>query len=105
MVRGAGRVFFPNWFGEITMKMRNRLSRGASRTVRTWIGGSEVEGLERRVLLSAAIAALGNQQTFLSGPNPLAVALGDVNRDGKLDAVVANNTGDTINVLLNDGTG
>ena len=67
--------------------------------------GARAEELERRVLLSAAIAALGNQQTFLSGQDPRAVALVDVNRDGKLDAVVANTTGNTISVLMNDGTG
>src|SRR5579859_7550864 len=85
--------------------MRNQQSKHAVGTVRRWVGGWKPEELERRVLLSAAIAALGNEQTFLSGANPHAVALADLNRDGKLDAVVANNTGDTVSALLNDGTG
>jgi hypothetical protein len=34
----------------------------------------QVEGLERRVLLSTAIAAFGPQQTFAVGSQPRAVA-------------------------------
>ncbi|HSZ57078.1 MAG TPA: VCBS repeat-containing protein, partial [Tepidisphaeraceae bacterium] len=52
----------------------------------------QVEGLERRVLLSSAIAAFNPQQAFPTGTNPLALAVADVNRDGKLDLIVANNT-------------
>jgi hypothetical protein len=65
----------------------------------------QVENLERRVLLSSAIAAFGAQQTFPTGANPLALAVADVNRDGKPDLVVANNTDGNVGVLLGDGTG
>jgi hypothetical protein len=65
----------------------------------------QVEGLERRVLLSSAIAAFNPQQAFPTGTNPLALAVADVNRDGKLDLIVANNTDGNVGVLLGDGTG
>jgi hypothetical protein len=39
------------------------------------------------------------------GSNAVAVAVGDFNRDGKLDAVVANSNTNNIGVLLNNGNG
>jgi hypothetical protein len=65
----------------------------------------QVEGLERRVLLSTAIAAFNPQQVFPAGTNPLSLAVADVNRDGKLDLIVANNTDGNVGVLMGDGTG
>jgi hypothetical protein len=65
----------------------------------------QVENLERRVLLSSAIAAFNPQQAFSTGTNPLALAVADVNRDGKPDLIVANNTDGNVGVLLGDGTG
>jgi hypothetical protein len=65
----------------------------------------QVEALERRVLLSSAIAAFNAQQAFPTGTNPLSLAVADVNRDGKLDLIVANNTDGNVGVLLGDGTG
>ena len=35
------------------------------------------------------------------GSNPISVAIGDLNGDGKPDLAVANYTGDTVAVLLN----
>jgi hypothetical protein len=45
------------------------------------------------------------QQTFATGPGPLAVAVGDVNGDGSADLVVANESGETLSVLLGTGNG
>ena len=39
------------------------------------------------------------------GTNPVAIAQGDFNRDGKLDLAVANNQAGTISILLGDGKG
>src|SRR5215469_2037774 len=63
----------------------------------------EVESLERRVLLSSAIAAFGAQQTFFVGSHPYSIATADLNGDGKLDIVAG--TGDGMSVLLGNGDG
>src|SRR5205085_1811046 len=44
------------------------------------------------------------QPTFATGTTPNAVALGDVNGDGKQDIVTANGIG-TVSVLLGNGNG
>ena len=64
----------------------------------------KIENLERRVLLSSAIAAFGMQQTFGIGAAPDAVALADVNLDGKPDLIIGNQPG-SVGVLLGDGNG
>jgi hypothetical protein len=65
----------------------------------------QIEAMERRLLLASAIAAFHPQHVFPIGTNPLALAVADVNRDGKLDLVVANNTDGNVGVLLGNGTG
>jgi len=45
------------------------------------------------------------KQNNATDTGPIAVALGDVNGDSKLDAVTANYTAGTMSVLLGDGTG
>jgi hypothetical protein len=42
---------------------------------------------------------------FAVGTEPLSVAVGDFNGDGRLDAVVANYTDKNVTILLGDGTG
>jgi hypothetical protein len=44
-------------------------------------------------------------QTYSVGAFPLSVAAGDINGDGRVDIVTANNSGNSISVLLNDGSG
>ena len=63
------------------------------------------ESLERRVLLSSAIAAFGIQQTFAVGSQPRTVAIADVNLDGKPDLLIANAVSNTVSVLLGNGNG
>ena len=65
----------------------------------------QIESLEKRVLLSTAIAAFGAQQTFGTGSNPRSVAIADINTDGKLDLLVANSVGNSAGILLGNGNG
>jgi hypothetical protein len=51
------------------------------------------------------VAGFANQTTYATGLNPEAVMLGDVNRDGIPDLVVANGTSDTMSVFLGNGNG
>lgn len=59
------------------------------------------------ILLSAPAHAqtLGANTNFAAGTNPIGVAVGDVNRDGRPDLVVTNGTPGTISVLLATGDG
>jgi hypothetical protein len=47
----------------------------------------------------------GAPSGFATGGGPGALALGDLDGDGKLDVVVANRAVGTVSVLLNDGSG
>jgi hypothetical protein len=42
---------------------------------------------------------------YATGPNPQALAIGDLNNDGKRDLAVANNNGSSVSVLLGNGDG
>ena len=59
------------------------------------------------LMLSAPAHAqtLGANTNFAAGTNPIGVAVGDVNRDGRPDLVVTNGTPGTISVLLATGNG
>ncbi|HSZ57445.1 MAG TPA: FG-GAP-like repeat-containing protein [Tepidisphaeraceae bacterium] len=88
------------------MRSYRKPRRGAAKSVSAPGGAAHcVEKLERRMLLSAAIAAFQTQQVFPTGADPVALAVADLNRDGKPDLIVANNTDGTVGVLLGDGTG
>ena len=63
------------------------------------------------LLTIVAGAALADGLSFLpavshsTGASPCFIAAGDVNKDGKLDLVTANNTADSVSVLLGSGSG
>jgi uncharacterized repeat protein (TIGR01451 family) len=57
------------------------------------------------VLLGNGDGTFQAQRTFTPGANPQGLALGDVNKDGKLDVVTANTDDNTISVLLGKGDG
>src|SRR5262249_13729404 len=49
----------------------------------------------------ATTLAFATQKTFLAGSYPAAIAMADVNGDGKPDILVANYADNTVSVLLN----
>ena len=60
------------------------------------------------VLLNTTVVSPGSFDPtvdFATGTAPSSVALGDVDRDGALDLVVANSTTNNVSVLLGDGAG
>src|SRR5579859_5042031 len=73
-----------------------------ARSVKAGSGGWGAEELERRVLLLGASAALGDPVTTPTRGGPVQVVLADMNQDGKLDAVTADNTGHVAGVFLNN---
>src|SRR5262245_8495141 len=51
------------------------------------------------------VAGFSSTGPYAAGTNPIAVAVGDFNGDGKADVAVANQQSDNITVLLGDGKG
>src|SRR5689334_22614773 len=81
--------------------MRRALRAGKGKRDRAHLA----EELERRVMLSSAIAAFGAQVTFGVGSRPRGVVTADVNSDGKPDLIVTNGQAATVGVLLGNGSG
>jgi hypothetical protein len=57
------------------------------------------------LLLGNGDGSFQTPRTFAAGPRPVSVAVGDFNRDGRLDLVVANYRGNNVSVLLGNGDG
>ncbi len=62
-----------------------------------------MESLESRMLLS--VSGFQPALNYGAGVGPSAVAKGDFNSDGKMDLVVANQTGNNVSVLTGNGDG
>ena len=80
---------------------------GATYTVNvTGITGTGTLGLNLVSLPSiTALPSFAAQATFSTGTNPYSVTLGDVDGDGKLDIVTANQNSTNVSVLLGIGNG
>src|SRR5579871_4211550 len=68
--------------------------------------GARPEMLERRVMLSAAIAAFGAPQSNGSVPPGVSVTsatVADLNHDGKPDLILGNIFGTSVGVMLGNG--
>src|SRR5262249_24326810 len=66
--------------------------------------GIDMSGDNVSVLLNDGTGTFAAAQTYTVGGAPTSVAVGDFNRDGKLDIVTANSNS-TMSVLLNNGDG
>ena len=62
-----------------------------------------MESLESRMMLS--VSGFQPAVNYNAGVGPSAVARGDFNNDGKLDLVVANQTGNNVSILSGNGNG
>ena len=56
-------------------------------------------------LLAGSAPSFAAARSYPAGPDPVSVAIGDLNGDGKLDLATANTTAGTVSVLLNSGDG
>ena len=80
---------------------------GANYTVNvTGITGSGTLGVNLVSLPTiTALPSFAAQSTFAAGSKPASVALGDVNGDGRLDMITANQNSNNASVLLGNGNG
>src|SRR5438132_2811249 len=85
------------WLKELRVLRMRRRGRRPPAPLRS---RPQVERLERRNLLSVIL-----QGTFATSIRPFAVAVGDVNGDGKPDLAVANGNTASVSVLLGNGSG
>ena len=67
-------------------------------------GSNTVSVLLNTTTLGASTPSFASQQTFATGSNPAAVAVGDLNGDGKPDLAVANSGDGTVSVLFDTTT-
>src|SRR5262249_35124266 len=92
-----------SWFGFLTLRparTRPQLPRSRAPGKRQATLPLHLEPLEERTLPS-----FGPPANFPVGSTPYSVAVGDFDRDGKLDLVTANFNSNTVSVLLGNGDG
>jgi hypothetical protein len=67
------------------------------------VGGTGISAVS--VLLGNGDGTLGPKTDFVTGANPVSVAIADLNADGKLDLATASSLLSTVSVLLGNGNG
>ncbi len=66
----------------------------------------EISGVgELAQMVGDGTGNFGPPTVYSTGPSPRTAAVGDFNKDGNLDVVTANNTGNTLSILQNVGAG
>ncbi len=68
-------------------------------------GHRELRGQTVSVLLGKGDGTFAPAVAYAVGKQPASVAVGDFNRDGKLDLAVMNSADDTVSILLGNGDG
>jgi hypothetical protein len=61
--------------------------------------------LNASVVIGTTNPLISGVPPITTGMNPVSVAVGDFNGDGKADLAVANRTGNNVSVLLGNGDG
>ena len=59
------------------------------------------DSAEEPVFLGSGVGTFGSRTDFVTGLSPLALAIADLNADGRLDLAVANRNSNTVSILLN----
>ena len=67
----------------------------------SWGVANNGSGLLNTTAPGAATPTFATQQTFVSGLNPKAISVADVDGDGKPDLIAADTNGNLVPVLLN----
>jgi hypothetical protein len=92
-------VLKTKWLGSGLHNLRARYSGDPLRYV------SSLSPIVTGTVRSGRSSGFGTGTTYETGRGPRGIAVGDLNKDGKQDMVVANATSNTVSVLLGNGTG
>ena len=74
---------------------------GLTDLVVTNVNLNTVSVLLNTTTIGSSTVSFAAAQSFATGTSPVAVSLGDINGDGKVDMVVADNASNSVSVLLN----
>jgi predicted nucleotidyltransferase len=96
----AAKQDFATGFRPVSVTMGDLNGDGKLDLALADIGASSASVLLNMTIPGATTATFAAKQEFTTG-SARSVAMGDVNRDGKLDLAVANNTTSNVSVLLN----
>src|SRR5215813_4412655 len=82
-------------------RSRRFIFRQSARSLLSVVTAVVLIGVTYGPIARAATPTFAAKQDFATGTNPRAVAVGDLNGDGKLDLAVANIGSNSVSVLLN----